>query len=182
LLHVDVVQIWITVIKWLENHLNVFKRSNDPWNFPNFQMTVVLVHVNCRNFLKAIRGSYRPFVIKHALFPLGTTSLLVSCSGLWGVCVQTFVKHANFFTTSSWWHDITSSKVSCVSDLFFTFWNLNAMALHALCHSRETNMFENSCQFTAHGINSHTSTQIWFFKPLWLAIACRCSSNLNYGH
>ena len=29
-LHVDVVQIWITVIKWLENHLNVFKRSNDP--------------------------------------------------------------------------------------------------------------------------------------------------------
>ena len=29
-LHVDVVEIWITVIKWLENHLNVFKRSNDP--------------------------------------------------------------------------------------------------------------------------------------------------------
>ena len=21
-----------------------------------------------------------------------------------------------------------------------------------------------------------------FFKPLWLAIACTCSSNLNYGH
>ena len=29
-LHVDVVQIRITVIKWLGNHLNVFKRSNDP--------------------------------------------------------------------------------------------------------------------------------------------------------
>ena len=29
-LHVDVVQISITVIKWFENHLNVFKRSNDP--------------------------------------------------------------------------------------------------------------------------------------------------------
>ena len=29
-LHVDVVQILITVIKWLENHLNVFERSNDP--------------------------------------------------------------------------------------------------------------------------------------------------------
>ena len=28
-LHVDVVQILIMVIKWLENHLNVFKRSND---------------------------------------------------------------------------------------------------------------------------------------------------------
>ena len=90
------VQIRITFIKWLENHLNVFKRSNDPWNFPNFHMTVVLVHVRHRKKLKAVRGSYLPFVIKHALFPLGTTSLLVSCSGLWGVCVQTFVKQVNF--------------------------------------------------------------------------------------
>ena len=114
------VQIWIMIIKWLENQLNVFKRSNDPWNFPNFHMTVVLVHVTRRNFLKAIRGSYLPFVIKHALSPLGTMSLLVSCSGLWGVCVQTFVTHAKFFTTSSWWHDITSTKVSCVSEFF---WN-----------------------------------------------------------
>jgi hypothetical protein len=44
---------------------------------------------------------------------------------------QTFVKQANFFTTSSWWHYITSSKVSCFSDHFLFFWNLNAMALHA---------------------------------------------------
>ena len=29
-LHVDVVQICITIIKWIENHINVFKRSNDP--------------------------------------------------------------------------------------------------------------------------------------------------------
>ena len=29
-LHVDVVQICVTVNKWLENHLNVFERSNDP--------------------------------------------------------------------------------------------------------------------------------------------------------
>ena len=36
------------VIKCLENHLNVLKRSNDPLNFPNFHMTVVLVHVKCR--------------------------------------------------------------------------------------------------------------------------------------
>ena len=88
---------WITVIKWLENHLNVFKRSNDPWNFPIFHMIVVVVHVKHRNFFKAVRGSYLPFVMKHAFFPLETTSLLVSCSGLWGLCVQTFVKHANFF-------------------------------------------------------------------------------------
>ena len=106
----------------VRNHLNVFKRSNDPWNLPNFHMTVVLVHVKrIEKKLKAVRGSYLPFVIKHELFPLGTTNLLASCSGLWGVCVQTFVKHANFFTTSSWWHDITSTKVSCVSDHFSIF-------------------------------------------------------------
>ena len=29
-LHVDVVQTLITVIKWLQNDLNVFERSNDP--------------------------------------------------------------------------------------------------------------------------------------------------------
>ena len=119
MLHVDVVQIWITVIKLLEIHLYVFKRSNDPWNLPNFHMTVVLMHVTRTKKLKVVRGSYLLFVIKHALFPLGTTSLLVSCSGLWGVFFQTFVKHANFFTTSSWWHDITSTKVSCFSDFFY---------------------------------------------------------------
>ena len=57
-LHVDVVQIGITVIKWLENHLNAFKRSNGPQNFPNFHMTVVLVHVKCRKKLKAVRRRY----------------------------------------------------------------------------------------------------------------------------
>ena len=123
LLHVHVVQIWIIVLKWLENHLNVLKRSTDPWNFPNFHIAVVWVHVIRRKYLKAVRGSYHLFIIKHALFPLGSTSLLVSCSGLRGVCVQTFVTHANFFTTSSSWHDITSSKVSCFSDHFLIFWN-----------------------------------------------------------
>ena len=103
-----------------------------PLEFSKFHITVVVVHVRHRKNLKAIRGSYLPFVIKHALFPLGTTSLLVSCSGLWGVCVQTFVKHANFFTTSSWWHDITSTKVSCVSDHFSIFW------IKMPCHSMHT--------------------------------------------
>src|SRR6266536_3037211 len=106
-------------------------------------MTVVLVHVTRRKNLKAVRGSYLPFVIKHALFPLGTTSLLVSCSGLRGVCVQNFVKQANFFTTSSWWHDITSSKVSCFSDHFFHFLELKCHGTPWMCPCRETNMFGN---------------------------------------
>ena len=156
--------------------LKCLQKVKWPVKFPNFHMTVVLVHVKRTKKLKAVRGSYLPFVIKHALFPLGTTNLLVSCSGLWGVCVQTFVKQANFFTTSSWWHDITSSKASCFSDHFLFFGS------PCMCPCCETNMFENCFYFTAHGINSHTTTQIWFFKPLWLAVACRCSSNLNYGH
>ena len=34
-LHVDVVQIWIMVIKWLENHLNVLKGQMAPEIFQN---------------------------------------------------------------------------------------------------------------------------------------------------
>ena len=134
--------------------------------FPIFHMTVVLVHVKHRKNLKAVRGTYLPFVIKHALFPLGTTSLLVSCSGLWGVCVQTFVKHANFFTTSSWWHDITSTKVSCVSDHFSIFLNWNAMSLHAyvcMCPCRETNMFEITSNLV-HMELTHTQVHKYDFS------------------
>ena len=101
-------------------------------------MTVVLVHVKCRNNLKVVRRSYLPFVIKHALFPLGNTGLLVGCFGLWGVCVQTFIKHAKFSTTSSWWHDITSSKISCFSDHFFLFFGIkmpcHSMHMYACVH------------------------------------------------
>ena len=89
------------------------------------------MHVRRRKNLKSVRGSCLPSVSKHALFRLGTTNLLASCSGLWG-CVQTFVKHANFFTTSSWWHDITSTKVSCVSHHFSIFW------IKIPCHSMHT--------------------------------------------
>ena len=59
-LHVDVVQIWITVIKWLENHLNVFERSNDPWNLTNFHMTVILVHVKCRKKFEGRKRKLSP--------------------------------------------------------------------------------------------------------------------------
>ena len=89
----------------------------------------MVVHIRRRKKLKVVRGRYLPFVIKHALFPIGTASLLVSCSGLGGVCVQTFVKHANFFTTSSWWHDITSTKVSC--DSIFLFFGIK-MPYHSM--------------------------------------------------
>ena len=65
-MHVDVVQILITVIKWLENHLNVFERSNDPYNFPNFHKTGVLVHVKRT---KKIEGRKRKLsLVRHETY------------------------------------------------------------------------------------------------------------------
>ena len=107
--------------------------SNDPWNFPNFHMTVVLVHVKHRKNLKAVRGSYLPFIVKHALFPLGTTSLLVSCSGLWGVCVQTSIKQANFFyhIVLVAWHYIKKGFMFFWS--FLIFLELKCHGMHSMC-------------------------------------------------
>ena len=48
------------VIKLLENHLNVFRRSNDPWNLPNFHMTVVLVHVKHRKQFEGHKRKLSP--------------------------------------------------------------------------------------------------------------------------
>ena len=147
-------------------------------------MTVLLVHITRRNFLKAIRGSYLPFLFKHALFPLGTTNLLVSCSGLWGVCVQTFVKHVNFFTTSSWWHDMKSSKVSCFFDkLFFGIkmpWH--SMHAYACVHIMRQICLKIPSNLLHMELTRTQVHKIWFFNPFWLGVACRCSSNLNYGH
>ena len=92
---------------------------------------VTVVHVRCRKQLKAIRGRYLPFVIKHALFPLGTTSLLVSCSGLWWVCVQTFVKLANFLPHHLGGMTLHQARFHVFLIFFYIFWNNNAMALHA---------------------------------------------------
>jgi hypothetical protein len=164
------------------NSLNVLKRSTEPWKIPKFNMSIVLVHVNNTKRFRVIWGSEHRFIFKHALFPLGTTCLLVRCSDLWEVCVKTFVKVANSFTIASWCHDLTSSKVSCISDHFWIFLEFKSHGSQCLCPSRDTNMFENSFQFTAHGINSHISTQIWFSNPWWFAVACTCSSNLNYNH
>ena len=49
-LHVDAVEIRIMDIKW---QLNVFRRSNDPQNFPKFHIIVLVVHVTRR---KKIEG------------------------------------------------------------------------------------------------------------------------------
>ena len=98
---------------------------------PNFYKTVVLVHVKRRKKIEGRKRKLSPVRHQTCMVPSRNdepSSEFLQCVR---VCVQTFVKHAKFFTTSSWWHDIASSKVSCVSDIFLVFWNLNAMTLHA---------------------------------------------------
>ena len=51
-----------------------------------------------------------------------------------GVCPN-FCQTCQFFTTLSWWHDITSTKVSCVSNFFYFF------GIKMPCHSMHTNAY-----------------------------------------
>ena len=87
------------------------------------------------------------------------------------------------FSTSSWWHDITSTKVSCVSDFFWFFGikmpchsMLNCViALRPICLKIPSNLLHME-------LNRTKVHKIWIFKLLWLDVACTCSSNFNYGH
>jgi hypothetical protein len=131
-------------------------------------MTVVLVHVNYRNFLKAVRGSYHPFVIKHALFPLGTMSLLVSCSGLCGVCVKISSNMPNFLPHHL--GGMTLHQARChLCLIFFNFLECKCHGTPCMCPGRETNMFVNSFQFTTHRVNLHTSTQNMIFQTVMVS-------------
>ena len=163
-MHVHVVQIWITVIKWLENLLNVFKRSNDHWNFLNFHMTVVLVHVERRKKFEGRNRKLSPICHQTCILPSRnhepSSELLRFVRG---VC-------PNFCQTCQFFYNIILVAWQYIKQGFMFFWSffifleLKCHGTPCMCPCRETNMFENSFQFTAHGINSHTSTQIWLFK------------------
>src|SRR6266496_6694975 len=110
-------------------------------------MTVVLVHYKHRKKIESRKRKLAP--VRHQTCIVPSRNHEPFSELLWflrGVCPN-FRQTSQFFTTSSWWHDITSTKVSCVSDTFLIFWNLNDMALNAyICMypCRENNMFENS--------------------------------------
>jgi hypothetical protein len=135
--------------------------------------------------IRVIRGSERRFVIKHALFPLGTKCLLVRCSDLWDVFSKTFIKLANSFTTAFRYHFMTSSKVSCIFDHFWIFWNLKAMVLTVcvqavtpICLKIPTNLLHRALthtqghkyDFPTHdGLPLHVhAVQIWITAIIWL--------------
>src|SRR5215216_4467363 len=87
-------------------------------------MTVVLVHVKRRKKIEGRKRKLSP--VRHQTCIVPYRKHEPSSELLWFVRggVQTFVKQANFFTTSSWWHDITSSKVSCFFLIVFNFLEL----------------------------------------------------------
>ncbi len=122
-LHVDVLQIWITVIKWLENHLNVFKSSNDRWNFPNCHSIVVVLHVKRRIKFEGRKRTLSR--VRHQTCMVPSRNHEPSSELLRfvrGVCPN-FRQTCQFCDHIICWHDITSTKVSCVADIFLIFWN-----------------------------------------------------------
>ena len=148
-----------------------------------YQIFTWQLHVKRRKKLKAVRGSYLLFVIKHALFPLGTTSLLVSCSDLWGVCVQTLVKHANFLPHHLGGMTLHQPRFH-VFLIFILFFGIKmpchsmlncVIVVRPICLKIPFNLLLME-------LNRTQVHEIWVFKPLWLAVACTCSSNFNYGH
>ena len=145
-------------------------------------MTVVVVHVKRR---KKIEGRKRKLsLVRHQTCIVPSRNHEPSSELLrfvTGVC-------PNFHHTCQIFYHIILVAWHYIKQGFMFFWSffnfleLKCHGTPCMCPCREINMFENSFYFTAHGINLHTSIQIWFFKPLWLAVACRWSSNLNYGH
>ena len=56
-------------IKCLENPVNVLKRPNELRKIPRLNTTLMLLYVDTRNFMKAIRGNGYRFVPKGETFP-----------------------------------------------------------------------------------------------------------------
>ena len=124
--------------------LKCFIRSNDPQNLPNFHMTVVLVHVKRRKKFEGRKRNLSPVhhqtCIVHSRNHQPSSELLRFVRG---VCPN-FRQTGQFFTTSSWWRDTKSSKVSCFSDHFYFFGiKMPCYSMH-VCPCLETNMFEYS--------------------------------------
>ena len=80
--HVFVVWIWIMDIK-LPRKLNYWiKRSNETWIISNFSVNLPLFRVACRRKYEARRGSDYRLAHKGTRFPIETTRVLATGSGL----------------------------------------------------------------------------------------------------
>ena len=133
--------------------------------------------------LKAVRGSYLPSVIKHALFPLWdhepSSELLRFVRG---VC-------PNFRHTCQFFYHIILVAWHYINQGFMGFWFFLFFGIKMPCHSMLSCVIavrpiclKISSNLLHMELNRTQEHEIWVFKLLWLAIACTCSSNFNYGH
>ena len=148
-----------------------------PEIFKNFTWQLYYCALDVENKLKAVRESYLPFVIKHALFPLGTTNLLVSCPIFEG----RVSKRSSNMPISLPHH---LGGMTLHQPRFHVFWFfLELKCMHACVHVvRQICLKIPSSLLHMELTRTQVHKYDFFFKPLRLAVACRCSSNLNYGH
>ena len=119
------------------------------------------------NIGKKIEGRKRKLsTVRHQTCIVPSRNYEPSSELLWfvsGVC-QNFRQTGQFsyHIILVAWHYINRGFI--FSDLFFNFLELKCHGMPCMCPGRETNMFENSFEFSGHGINSHTSTQKYDFS------------------
>ena len=107
--------------KCIENSANALKCPNEPQKIPKIDTTLLLLYVDTRNFLKAIRGNVYCFVPKGGTFPTETITLIVRSSGLWEAYTQTCPKWDKKISTACWCHSMIACHVSWISDKFWIY-------------------------------------------------------------
>ena len=169
----------------VRKNLNVFKRSNDPWNLPNFHMTVVLVHVK---HTKEFEGHKRKLSLVRYQTCIVPSRKHEPSSELLrfvrGVC-------PNFRQTGQVFYHIILVTWHYINQGFMFFWSFfyffgikmqyHSMHTYACVHVVSPICLKIPSNLLCKEL-TRTQVHIWFFKPFWLGVACRCSSNLNYGH
>ena len=112
----------------LENHLNVLKRSNDPWKFPNFQITVVLVHAERRKKIEGRKRKLSP--VRHQTWIIPSRNHEPSSEMLRFVRVVC----PNFRQTGQFFYHIILVAWHYVKQGFMFFWSVFFYFLEFKCH------------------------------------------------
>ena len=156
--------------------------TNEPQKIPRLNTTLLLVYVDTRNFLKAIRGKqissrpqrwYVPYRNHHAC-----------CEKLW------FVRslYPNLPQMGQSFHH---GMLMPLHDSMPSFMNFRQVLdiLEFKNHASQCFAGNQQCHGVwisfpslAWDLEIHPRTHMWFFNQLWCLGACACSSNLNYAH
>ena len=151
----------------VRKHLNVFRRSNDPWNLPNFHMTVVLVHVKHRKKFEGRKRKLSPVRHRTCIVPSRnhepSSELLRFVRG---VC-------PNFCHTCQFFYHIIFVAWHYINQGFMCFWffyflELKCHGTPCMCPCCDTNMFEKSYLCTCVWVDSMCSKLEGIFRHIGL--------------